>query len=278
MNQGIAINVSLALVLTASAMLSACGTAPVRNTPIELSPEEQLRKEQEVRILKLEVKARELEETTQALADVRNRHDEVRRRLTAICVDYPEHRVCQPQTAAQYARDAFCSDKSFTQHVDEVVEACHQGQCKQVDDAQLLKRTQYMTLLTRLPHALITFGASKTRLDRRDRRKIQQFIEQIGAEGGYVIIVGRASKDGSWRNNLKLALGRAESTRKFVVDSLAFDQRRVGYITYGHEKMYLTELDAERLASQKMSIRQANRSALLFAYPCYSTGADTSNP
>jgi outer membrane protein OmpA-like peptidoglycan-associated protein len=251
--------------------LSACATAPVQKEPEPLSPEEQLRKEQEVRILKLEAKARQLEETTEVLADVRGRHDEVRRRLTAICVDYPEHRVCQPQTAAQYAREAFCADTSFTQHVDEVVAACHQGQCKQVDDAQLLKRTQYMTLLTRLPHALVTFGANKTKLDRSDRRQIQHFIEQIGAEGGYVIIVGRASRDGTWRNNLKLALGRAESTRQFVVDTLGFDQRRVGYITYGHEKMYLTELDAERLANKKLSLRRANRSALLFAYPCYDT-------
>ena len=29
------------------------------------------------------------------------------------------------------------------------------------------------------------------------------------------------------------------------------------------------ELDAQRLTERKMSVRQANRSALVFAYPCY---------
>ena len=249
-----------------------CATAPTQ--PAETTPQPEQRTEEEIRIIRLEAKAKKLEETTAALQQSQQKVDEVRRRLTAICVDYPEHRVCQPQTAAAYARAAFCGDKSFTKHVDEVVESCHQGLCKQIDEARLLKRTQYMTLVSRLPHTLVTFGSGKTRLDRKDKRQVQQFMEQIGAEGGYIIIVGRASRDGSWRQNLKLALGRAESTRGYVVEQLGFNQRRVGYITYGHEKMYLTELDAERLASRKMSVRQANRSALLFAYPCYDTAEE----
>ena len=60
-----------------------------------------------------------------------------------------------------------------------------------------------------------------------------------------------------------------EAARKYIVESLGFDQSRVGYITYGHEKMYLTDLDVERLAEKKMSSTEANRSALVFTYPCY---------
>ena len=44
----------------------------------------------------------------------------------------------------------------------------------------------------------------------------------------------------------------------------------VGYITYGHEKMYLTALDAERMGKgRRLSVKQANRSAFVFAYPCH---------
>jgi len=222
-------------------------------------------------VLELEEKAARLVSTSRDLHDVRNQHDEVRRRLTSICVDYPDHQVCQPQTAAAYAREAFCSDVEFMGHVDEIVRACHQGQCRQVDDARFLSRTQYMTLVQRLPHSLVLFGSNSTRLDAVDRRQLQNFAEQIGAEGGYLIIVGRASRDGRWEQNVRLALGRAESTRRFVVEQLGFPEARVGYITYGHEKMYLTSLDAERMAQpgRRMTARQANRSAFVFAYPCY---------
>lgn len=163
----------------------------------------------------------------------------------------------------------FCSDVDFKSHVDEIVAACHQGQCKQVDQAQLLSRTQYMTLIQRLPHTLVTFRARDSKLDKKDKMKLQAFLESLGAEAGYIIIVGRASRDGLWRKNLEYALGRAESSRAFIVDELGMNKDRVGYITYGHEKMYLTDLDAERLSSKrKLSVKQANRSAFVFAYPC----------
>ncbi len=223
-----------------------------------------------ISVVKYEKKTQQLMDATLKLGAMRNNVDELRRRLQVICADHADHTVCQPQTAAEYARKAFCADAEFTKHVDAVVNACHQGQCKQVDEANLITRAQYMTLVQRLPHSLVTFGASRTKLDRRDRRQIQQFVETIGADqGGYVIIVGRASKDGSWRKNLKLALDRAENTRKHIVDQLGIDTNRVGYITYGHAKMYLTGLDAERLTKRRMSVKQANRSALLFAYPCF---------
>ena len=54
-----------------------------------------------------------------------------------------------------------------------------------------------------------------------------------------------------------------------MVDQLGVDAKRVGYITYGHDKMYLTRLDAERLSGKKLTVKQANRSALVFSYPCY---------
>ncbi len=223
-----------------------------------------------VSVLKYEEKTQQLLDATLALGDLRENVDEQVRRLRVICSDYPDHDVCQPQTAATYARKAFCADATFTSHVNEVVQACHQGQCKQVDDASMLTRGQYMNLVQRLPHALVTFRAARTGLDRLDKQQIQRFIETIGADqGGYIIIVGRASKDGPWRKNLQYALDRAEQTRAFIVDELGIDARRVGYITYGHAKMYLTELDADRLSKRKLSVKQANRSALLFAYPCF---------
>lgn len=249
------------VLLGASLLIAACGT-----TKPEKSPEQV---QEEVRILKLEAKAQQLVDTTQKLDTMRGKADELRRRLTTICVEYPDHDACSEQTAAHYARAAFCADKTFTSHVDEVVKACHQGACKQVDEARLLKRAQYMTLIQRLPHALVLFGTARTKLDRNDKKQLQQFLDQLEAEGGYLIIVGRASKDGPWRKNLKLALSRAEETRQYLVDSLGYPQAKVGYITYGHEKMYLTELDAARLTSKKISLRQANRSALIFAYPCH---------
>ncbi len=126
-----------------------------------------------------------------------------------------------------------------------------------------------MTLVQRLPHSLVTFRAGKTRLKNDDKGQLQAFVEQVNAEQGYMIIVGRASRDGSWRKNVKLALDRAENTRHYMVSQLGLDPQRVGYITYGHEKMYLTAMDAERLSTQKLSVKQANRSALVFAYPCF---------
>jgi outer membrane protein OmpA-like peptidoglycan-associated protein len=222
-----------------------------------------------IEILEYELRTAQLLDATARLEESQSQLDDQQRRLQVICTDYPEHLVCQPQTEAFYAREAFCSDDGFTEHVDSVVASCHQGQCKQVDQAELLSRSDYMTLVSRLPHSLVTFGASRTRLDRRDKAQLQHFMEQVRGEKGYVIIVGRASRDGSWRRNIRLALDRAEHTRQFIVDQLGVDPDRVGFITYGHEKMYLTELDAQRLSERKMSVRQANRSALVFAYPCY---------
>lgn len=220
-------------------------------------------------ILKYEQKTQQLLETTNQLNDTRGKLDEQQRRLAIICADYPDHAVCQPQTAAAYARAAFCEDKEFTDHVDKVVAACHQGECKQLDEAAMIARDQYMLLTQRLPHSLITFKAASKKLDDEDRRQLQQFVEVMGAEKGYVIIVGRASKDGDWKQNVKLAIDRAENTRQELVNQMGLDQSRVGYITYGHEKMYLTQLDAERLTQKKLTPKQANRSALVFAYPCF---------
>lgn len=249
----------------AALTLTACGGARQTETvdqPPEVDPKF-------VEIVKYEKKTEELLKTTKTLTDVRGQLDEQRRRLAVICNDYPDHGVCQPQTQAAYARAAFCEDKEFTEHVDKVVESCHQGMCKQLDQAQMISRSNYMLLTTRLPHTLVTFGASSTRLDTSDKRQLQQFIESMGAERGYVIIVGRASKDGPWKRNVELAIKRAEHTRQHLVEQLGVDQQRAGYITYGHEKMYLTALDAERLTQKKLNVRQANRSALVFAYPCY---------
>ena len=124
-----------------------------------------------------------------------------------------------------------------------------------------------------LGDSLVLFGAAKSILDRNDKRQLQQFFETIRGEKGSVVIVGRASRDGNWRKNIVYALQRAENTRRFLVNDLGLDPNRVGFITYGEEKMYLTELDAERLSEKKLTTKQANRSALVFSYPCYE-GAD----
>jgi outer membrane protein OmpA-like peptidoglycan-associated protein len=226
-----------------------------------------------IEVVKYEEKTRQLIDTTEKLATAEGTLDEQRRRLQVICADYPEHGVCAEQTAARYALDAFCAEPEFKGHVDEIVKACHQGACKQVDQAELITRTQYMLLTQNLPHSLVTFPAAGTKLDKEDQRQLQQFVEQVRADKGYLIIVGRASKDGPWRKNLQYALDRAEQTRQFLVDTLGIDKSRVGYITYGHDKMYLTDLDAERLTTRKLSITQANRSALVFAYPCFEPNA-----
>jgi len=222
-----------------------------------------------VELLAYEEKTQALLEATEELEALQNDIDAQRRRLARICADHPSHIVCDVHSAAAFAREAFCGDEEFTRHVDAVVQACHQGACKQVDDAELLSRTQYMLLVQRLPHKLVLFNSAETRLDNNDRRELQQFMEAIRGEEGYIIIVGRASREGPWRDNLRYALDRAENTRRFIVDHLGVDERRVGYITYGHEKMYLTSLDAERLAQRRLSPRQANRSALVFTYPCF---------
>lgn len=256
----------ISILVCVAGLLWACGPKPKP----ELTPAE---KAQKIMIVKYEAKTKALLDTNARLNDTRSTLDDQKRRLMVICTDHPDHEVCKPQTEAMYARKAFCEDEEFTGHVDAVVNACHQGECKQLDQAELISRTQYMTLTQRLPHTLVTFGANKTKLDRRDKKQIQQFLEAIQGEKGFVIVVGRASKDGNWRDNIRLALNRAEGTRKFLVDSMGLDDKRVGYITYGHDKMYLTELDAERLSKAKLSVKQANRSALIFSYPCYE-GAD----
>ena len=254
--------ITLLLALT----VAACATAPPPPPPPPPAPEPDPNM---VSLLEYETKTRQLVEATEELMKLQTNTDELRRRLNVICVDHGDHHACSPYQSAEEARKMFCSDTDFTEHVDEIVAACHQGQCKQVDQAQLLSRTQYMTLIQRLPHTLVTFKARDTKLDRKDKMKLQSFLESLGADAGYIIIVGRASKDGLWRKNLEYALGRAESARAFVVDQLGMDKDRVGYITYGHEKMYLTDLDAERLSSKrKLSVKQANRSAFVFAYPC----------
>jgi len=254
------------LIVTLAALASACATvAPPPPAPIEETPSENT-----VSLLEYETKTRQLLQATEQLMEVQDNADELRRRLNVICVDHDDHHACSTHRSAEEARKLFCADTDFTGHVDEIVAACHQGQCKQVDQAQMLSRTQYMTLIQRLPHSLITFKARDTKLDRTDKMKLQSFLESLRADAGYIIIVGRASRDGLWRKNLEYALGRAESARSFIVNDLGMDQNRVGFITYGHEKMYLTDLDAERLSSRrKLSVKQANRSAFVFAYPCH---------
>jgi len=246
-------------------VLGACATAPPPPPPPppESDPNS-------VSLLEYEVKTRQLLDATEQLMHLQGDTDELRRRLNIVCVDHEDHHACSPYQTAEEAREQFCKDTDFTEHVDEIVAACHQGQCKQVDQAQLLGRTQYMTLIQRLPHTLVTFKARDTNLDRKDKIKLQRFLESMRADRGYIIIVGRASQDGLWRKNLQYALDRAEASRAYIVDQLGMEQERVGFITYGHEKMYLTELDAERMSEgRRLSVKQANRSAFIFAYPCH---------
>ena len=249
------------LIACVAGLLIGCGQKPKPEPP-----EKQMAK---ITIVEYAAKTKALLESNQTLNHTRSELDDQRRRLMVICVDYPDHEVCKPQTEAMYARRVFCEDPDFTSHVDAVVNACHQGECKQLDQAELISRTQYMLLTQRLPHTLVTFRASRTKLDRGDKKQIQHFLEAIRGEKGYVIVIGRASRDGNWRKNIRLALDRAEDTRKYLVDSMGLDPSRVGYITYGHDKMYLTNLDAERLTKKKLSVKQANRSALIFSYPCF---------
>lgn len=244
--------------------LSACGPS---TTEIKLQQTEE--RERLVR-LQYREKTQALIEKSEKLKSVTDQLSEQQWRLRAVCSDYPDHKACAPFTDMTQARDTFCKDRFFVTHVDLIINSCHQGQCKQVDSAKQIDRTQYMLLTQSLPHTLVTFNANQTKLDHRDQGQIQSFIELLNASKGYVIIVGRASKDGNWRNNVKLAVDRAESTRSFIVDQMGIDKSRVGYITYGDEKMYLTELDIKRLGgNKKLNVKQANRSALIFSYPCF---------
>ena len=251
--------------LSALSALSACGPSP---TEVKLA-----QTEERERLIKLQY-----QEKTQALLDksaelkgVTDQLSEQQWRLRAVCTDHPDHGACAPFTDLSKAQEAFCKDPFFVKHVDLVISSCHQGQCKQVDNAQEINRSQYMLLTQSLPHTLVTFNASDTKLDRVDQQQIQGFLELLDGAKGYVIIVGRASKDGDWRTNMRLAIDRAEHARAFIVEKMGIDASRVGYITYGDEKMYLTELDAQRLSGGKKDLdeKQANRSALIFSYPCF---------
>jgi len=222
-----------------------------------------------VKVLEYEAKTKELVAAQEKLEALQGDIDEQRRRLATVCADYPKHVACDVYAQAAFAQKTFCEDKGFTDHIDAVVSACHQGACKQVDDAALLSRTDYMTLVQHLPHKLVTFKSADTRLDAADKKSLQQYLEAVRGDEGYIIIVGRASREGPWEANLRYALDRAESTREFIEKTLGIDPSRVGYITYGHDKMYLTELDVERLSERKLSTTEANRSALVFTYPCY---------
>lgn len=221
--------------------------------------------------LKYQKKTEELLEKSKLLQDVTHKLSEQQWRLKSVCSDHPDHEACAPFTALSEAKETFCKDRFFMKHVDLIIDSCHQGQCKQVESARQIDRGQYMLLTQSLPHTLVTFRANETKLDRKDSEQIQRFMELIEGSKGYVIIVGRASKDGNWRTNVQLAVNRAESTRSFIVNQLGLDEKRVGYITYGDEKMYLTELDIQRLQgkSKKPNVKEANRSALIFSYPCF---------
>lgn len=251
-----------ALIACALAPLVGCGGS---QQAVDDNPEGP----QEITQVQYEEKTKELLDATEQLQSTQTQLDDQRRRLSAICADYPDHAACELHARAIFAREAFCGEDEFVKHVDDVVKACHQGMCKQVDQAEQISRSQYMLLTQRLPHTLITFPANGADLDPKDKAQLQQFIEHLRGEKGYVIIVGRASKDGPWRKNLELALKRAEHTRQYLVGSIGLDQKKVGYITYGHNKMYLTELDIDRLTQKNLSVKEANRSALIFSYPCY---------
>jgi outer membrane protein OmpA-like peptidoglycan-associated protein len=264
----VAVGLSQWSLVVLGAMSGGCASTPVeppRNEPVaeEASPPGY------VKVLEYEARTRELIDANQKLETLQSDIDEQRRRLAVVCADYPKHVACDLYAAAAFAEKTFCEDKNFTGHIDDIVKSCNQGACKQVDEAALLSRTDYMTLVQRLPHKLVTFRSAETHLDAADKKELQQYLEAVRGNSGFIIIVGRASREGPWEANLRYALDRAEATREFIEKTLGVDPRQVGYITYGHEKMYLTDLDAERLSTRKLSTTEANRSALIFTYPCY---------
>ncbi|MCC6620121.1 MAG: OmpA family protein [Deltaproteobacteria bacterium] len=255
--------------IAASAALGCAGNKETVKPDDTPAPEEEPTPPGFVKVVEYEAKTRELIAATEKVEALQGDIDEQRRRLQVICADHPKHVACDLYSAQAFARKTYCEDQGFTQHVDGIVSSCNQGACKQVDEAALLSRTDYMTLVQHLPHKLVTFKSAQTTLDANDKKSLQQYLEAVRGDEGYIIIVGRASREGPWEDNLRYAVDRAEAARKYIVETLGFDQSRVGYITYGHEKMYLTDLDVERLSEKKMSTTEANRSALIFTYPCF---------
>lgn len=264
----------LAVIVPLTAMctvlpLAGCASSPDTPEPKDEATDEEPTPPGYVKVIEYEAKTKELVAATEQLQALQGDIDEQRRRLATLCADYPKHVACDLYAAAAFAKRTFCEDKEFSTHVDEIVSSCNKGACKQVDEAALLTRTDYMTLVQHLPHKLVTFRSAETTLDGADKKALQQYLEAVRGEDGFIIIVGRASREGPWNDNLRYAVDRAESARAFIVDSLGIPANRVGYITYGHEKMYLTDLDVERLSERKLSTTEANRSALVFIYPCY---------
>lgn len=249
---------------------ASCASKPEAPPPDEAElPEEDPTPPGFVKVVEYEQKTKELVLAQEKLQALQGDIDEQRRRLATLCADYSQHAACDEYEAAAFAEKTLCADNTLTTHIDEIVDACNQGACKQVDEAALLARNDYMTLVRHLPHKLVTFRSAETRLDTNDKKALQQYLEAVRGENGFIIIVGRASREGPWEDNLRYAIDRAESTRSFIEKELGVDPRQIGYITYGHEKMYLTDLDIERLTDKKLTTTQANRSALVFTYPCY---------
>ncbi len=250
-----------------SSLMFACGAQPkTADQPVSSDDDDkgEIQKIEEVEYKKT---TKALMETSEKLKVVEETAKELGWRLKAICADHEDHQACQPYTDAQKAKELFCADKTITSHIEKIIESCHQGQCKQLDSAQEINRNQMLLLLQSLPHLLVLFKANETKLDPKDQSQIQRFLESVDGEKGYVIIVGRASKDGVWKKNISLAVNRAENTRQYLVSEMGLNQKNTGYITYSDQKMLLTDTDAKRLG-KKLSVTQANRSAFIFSYPC----------
>jgi outer membrane protein OmpA-like peptidoglycan-associated protein len=261
--------VALALMCAGPITMSCASSKDAPKGEEEIVEEEDPTPPGYVNVVEYEAKTKELVLANEKVLSLQGNIDEQRRRLQVVCADFPEHIACNEYTAAKFARQTLCSDAELTKHIDEIVKACNQGACKQVDEASLLERTDYMMLVQHLPHKLVTFRSAETVLDANDKKALQQYLEAMEGDKGFIIIVGRASRDGPWEANLRYAIDRAESTRAYIEKDLGVSPQHVGYITYGHDKMYLTDLDIERLAEKKMSPTQANRSALVFTYPCF---------